>query len=52
VNINPVSSLVTAVRGLMAGDPDTSDIALVLGEAATLAIIFIPLTTHLYRTRS
>jgi len=52
VNINPVSSLVTAVRGLMAGDPDSSDIALVIAEAAALAIIFIPLTTRLYRTRS
>ncbi|MGH2958314.1 MAG: ABC transporter permease [Solirubrobacterales bacterium] len=52
VNINPVSSLVTAVRGLMAGDVDTSDIALVIAEAAALSIIFIPLTTHLYRTRT
>jgi ABC-2 type transport system permease protein len=52
VNVNPVSTLVTAVRGLMAGDPDSSDIALVVVEAAALAIIFIPLTTRLYRTRS
>ncbi len=51
VNINPVSSLVTAVRGLMAGDRDTSDIALVIAEATALSIIFIPLTTRLYRTR-
>jgi ABC-2 type transport system permease protein len=49
VDINPVTHLVTAVRGLMAGDSDIGDVGLVLGEAAFLTAIFVPLTTRLYR---
>ena len=51
VEINPISHVVTAVRGLFAGNPDTGDILLVLGEAGVLAAIFVPLTTRLYRRR-
>jgi ABC-2 type transport system permease protein len=49
VDVNPVSILVTASRGLMDGTPDASDIAIVLGVAAGLTAVFAPLTTRLYR---
>jgi ABC-2 type transport system permease protein len=49
VNVNPVSSLVTAARGLMAGDPSAGDIGLVLAEAGVLVAVFAPLTVRLYR---
>jgi len=51
VEINPISHVVTAVRGLMDGTATGGDIGLVLIEAAVLAAIFAPLTTRLYRTR-
>ncbi len=51
VNVNPVSILVTASRGLMEGDAVLGDIAIVLATAAVLTAVFAPLTTHLYRTR-
>ena len=49
VNVNPVSSLVTAARGLMGGDASAEDIGLVLAEAGVLVAIFAPLTVRLYR---
>jgi ABC-2 type transport system permease protein len=49
VEVNPISHLVTASRGLMHGGADTGDIALVLGTAAALTAVFAPLTTRLYR---
>jgi ABC-2 type transport system permease protein len=52
VNVNPISILANASRGLMAGDVDASDIGISLGVAALLTAIFLPLTTHLYRSRS
>jgi ABC-2 type transport system permease protein len=52
VNVNPISILADASRGLMAGDVDMGDIGIVLGTAVVLTAIFMPLTTHLYRTRS
>jgi ABC-2 type transport system permease protein len=51
VGVNPVSHVVTAVRGLIDGSASAGDILLVLGEAAALTAIFVPLTTRLYRTR-
>jgi ABC-2 type transport system permease protein len=51
VNVNPISILSDASRGLMEGNADGSDIAISLGVAALLTAIFAPLTTHLYRTR-
>jgi ABC-2 type transport system permease protein len=51
VNVNPVSILATASRGLMEGNAELSDIGIVLGTAVVLTAIFLPLTTHLYRTR-
>jgi ABC-2 type transport system permease protein len=52
VNINPISILADASRGLMEGDLDAGDLGVVLGTAAVLTAVFMPLTTHLYRTRS
>lgn len=51
VDVNPISILVTASRGLMEGNADPSDIAIVLGVAAVLTAVFAPLTTRLYRKR-
>ena len=52
VDVNPISILATASRGLMQGNADVGDIAVVLGTAALLTAVFAPLTTHLYRTRA
>jgi ABC-2 type transport system permease protein len=52
VNANPISTLATASRGLMAGDAAGGDIAIVLASAVVLTAIFAPITGHLYRTRS
>lgn len=52
VEVNPISILATASRGLMQGGASGTDIAIVLGTAAALTAVFAPLTTHLYRTRS
>jgi len=49
VNVNPVSTLATASRGLMGGDAHASDIIIVLAVATTLTVVFAPLTTRLYR---
>jgi daunorubicin/doxorubicin transport system permease protein len=51
VNANPVSHLVTATRGLMDGDPDGGEIALVLGVAAALTLVCAPITARLYRQK-
>ena len=52
VNVNPVSVLATASRGLMQGGVEAGDIGIVLATAAGLTAVFAPVTTHLYRTRS
>jgi ABC-2 type transport system permease protein len=52
VDANPISILVSASRGLMEGNVDSTDIAVVLGTSALLSAIFAPLTTRLYRTRA
>jgi ABC-2 type transport system permease protein len=49
VDVNPISILATASRGLMAGNADSGDIAVVLATAAVLTAVFAPLTTRLYR---
>ena len=49
VNVNPITILVDASRGLMEGDAASSDILISLGVAALLTAIFLPLTTRLYR---
>lgn len=52
VDVNPVTHVTTAVRGLMGGEADAGDIGLVLGETALLTAAFVPLTTRMYRGRS
>ena len=51
VNVNPISVLADASRGLMAGNASAEDLAIVLGTAALLTAVFAPLTTRLYRSR-
>ncbi len=51
VDANPISHLVTASRGLMAGTSQTGEIAVVLGAAVALTLVFAPLTVYLYRTK-
>jgi ABC-2 type transport system permease protein len=51
VEVNPVSHLVTAARGLMAGVATPGEIAWVLIAAVVLAVVFAPLTMHLYGRR-
>ena len=48
VNVNPISILADASRGLMAGNAEASDILISLGVAAALTAVFLPLTTRLY----
>jgi ABC-2 type transport system permease protein len=52
VDVNPISILATASRGLMEGNAQAGDIAIVLITAAALTAVFAPLTTRLYRSRS
>ncbi len=52
VNVNPISILATASRGLMEGTAAAGDIAIVLATAAALTAVFAPLTNRLYRSRS
>lgn len=48
VGLNPVSHLITAVRGLMAGEAEAGDVGLVVVEALVLLAVFAPLTGRLY----
>jgi ABC-2 type transport system permease protein len=52
VDVNPISHLVSASRGLMHGGVDGTDVAIVLGVAAGLTLVFAPLTARLYRSRA
>jgi ABC-2 type transport system permease protein len=52
VDVNPISILATASRGLMEGTAEAGHIAIVLATAAALTAVFAPLTTRLYRSRS
>jgi ABC-2 type transport system permease protein len=51
VEVNPISILATASRSLMEGHPDGEAIVISLAVAAALALIFLPITTRLYRSR-
>jgi len=51
VDVNPISTLATVSRGLMNGNADGGDVAIVLGVAAALTLVFAPLTTRLYHRR-
>ena len=49
VDVNPISILATASRGLMAGSAHARDILIVLAVAVAMTAVFAPLTTKLYR---
>ena len=51
VDVNPISILASASRGLMEGNADAGDIAIVLAVAVALTAVFAPLTSRLYRRR-
>lgn len=52
VKANPISHLATAVRSLMAGEPDGSEIGWVFVACALLVAVFAPLTSYLYRSKN
>ena len=52
VDLNPISHLVSAVRGLMDGTAAGADALVVVVAAAVLTAVFAPLTMHLYRRHS
>jgi ABC-2 type transport system permease protein len=51
VDVNPISVLATASRSLMEGRPDGDAVVVSLVVAAALALVFLPITTRLYRSR-
>ena len=51
IDVNPVSHLVTASRGLMAGTATAGQVGWVLATSAALTAVFAPLTIHLYRNK-
>jgi ABC-2 type transport system permease protein len=51
VNVNPITHLVTAVRGLMSGQIDTGEIVWVLAVSLGLLALFSPLAIKAYRRK-
>jgi ABC-2 type transport system permease protein len=49
VEVNPISLLATASRGLMQGDVEAGQVGVVLVVAVALTAVFAPLTAVLYR---
>ena len=52
VDVNPISFLVTAIRGLLHGEPVGGAIGIVLAISAGLVAVFAPLTVAVYRRTS
>lgn len=52
VNVNPITHLVTAVRGLMDGTATVGSIGIVLATTIVLTCVFAPLTVYLYRNKN
>ncbi|MPZ99528.1 MAG: ABC transporter permease [Dehalococcoidia bacterium] len=52
VEVNPISHLAAAVRGLMAGDAAASEVTWVLVASAVLVIVFAPVTMYVYRNKN
>lgn len=52
VEANPITHVVTAVRGLVHGSAAVAQVALVFAECAVLVGVFAPLTLYLYNTRN
>jgi ABC-2 type transport system permease protein len=51
IDVNPISHLVTAARGLMGGTATPGQVGWVLAASAALTAVFAPLTVHLYRDK-
>ena len=51
VNVNPLSHLVAAVRGLLLGGPVGSHVLWTLGWMGALLVVFVPLAMRAYRRR-
>jgi ABC-2 type transport system permease protein len=51
VDVNPITHVVTAVRGLMAGTATAGQVGWVLAATAVVTAVFAPLTMHLYGNR-
>ena len=49
VNVNPISTLATASRGLMYGNAAAADILISVATAVVLTAVFAPVTLRLYR---
>jgi len=49
VEVNPISLMATAIRGLMGGGATASDIALALVAPVVLTMVLAPVTLWLYR---
>ena len=52
VDVNPVTFLVTAIRGLVHGHPVSGEIAVVFAISAGLVALFGPLTMYVYRRKA
>ena len=52
VNVNPITILTSAVRGLVHGTPVTGEIGLVFAISAGLVALFGPLTMYAYRRKA
>ncbi|MEX1212650.1 MAG: ABC transporter permease [Balneolaceae bacterium] len=51
VNVNPISILVTGMRGLTHGTATAGEIGLVLMVSAAMVVIFGPITMYLFRNK-
>jgi ABC-2 type transport system permease protein len=51
VEVNPISLITTAIRGLMSGGATAADVALALLAPAALTLLLAPVTLWLYRRR-
>jgi ABC-2 type transport system permease protein len=49
VDVNPISNMATAMRGLMSGGATAAEIALALVAPAALTALLAPVTLWLYR---
>jgi ABC-2 type transport system permease protein len=49
VDVNPVSLMSTAMRGLMGGDASLRQILLALAAPVALTLVLAPVTLRLYR---
>ncbi|MGY1743968.1 ABC transporter permease [Blastococcus sp. SYSU D00695] len=52
VDVNPISHLVSAVRGMMLGGPVGSHLGWTLAWMAVLLVVFMPLAVRAYRRRA